>query len=150
MIGFSGLTIPSVISASAYEAADAVGSAFEVDLMAGQRGAVVYNTVLVEQDIQQPSIRLHLFTTGFSASVNGTPWQLGDGDEPNYIGYTDYIDWISAGAKSICQVPNPGLAMVSQDSGTRSLHGQFQALLAFTAASANTTPLQLNVMAIQD
>ena len=149
-VGFSSLNIPDVISASAYSANDAVGSAFEVTTVAGARGGVLYNGTLVEYGVSRPSLRLHLFSTAFSGSVNGAPWALAWVDVSAYLGYIDINSWVSAGAgKSVADMGAPMKGMYTP-LGSRSIHGQLQAVANFTGASGDVSSYRLNTHTIMD
>ena len=148
-IGFSSITVPGVTHNSAYNAYDAVGSAFEVELVGGSNGGLLANAALFDRGTANPEVRIHMFATGVSGSVNGVPFEVADADERYYLGYMDAGTWVSAGsAKTVTHISASQRGLYSV-SAARSVHMQMQALANFTAGNT-ANPYRLNMLTVMD
>lgn len=106
----SAVTIPNVVTGSAYSALDALGSAFEIPYAVGDKGGLLAQINVFDRGTASAHMRFHFFSTAFSATVVGDTWLLARVDEPNYLGYVDVSAWVPAGAALIGKsIENIGL-----------------------------------------
>lgn len=94
------VTAPGVATASAYSAYDAFGAQFSAQYAAGRGGGYLHRIMMFDRGTGNAWLRFHLFSTGFSASPDGTTWTMKGSDFANYLGYADVLpsDWVTAGA----------------------------------------------------
>jgi hypothetical protein len=152
--GFAGhtpaVTALGVATASAYSAYDAFGSQWSAEYAAGRGGSWLQSINVFDRGTANAWLRFHFFSTGFSASPDGTPWTMEGSDFANYLGYADVLasDWVSAGATAnMASVRvNPVLPLYSL-AGNRMVWGQIQTPGTPTAgALANAITFTLGVM----
>lgn len=122
----SAVVVPGIVTGSAYDANQAVGSAFQIPLAAGEAGGALYTVQLLDKATANGDLRLMLFSGPFTASPVGSAWTLQDGDMSRFLGSVGISGdhYVSAGtARSVATVPAPGIGVYSE-SGRRSLYGQ--------------------------
>lgn len=123
----SAITAPGVTTGSAYSAYDAVGGIFTAQLAAGNAGGFLHRIIMFDQATGNAWLRLHLFSTGFSASPDGATWTMRGADFPYYLGYADVLasDWVTGGTTANVAVVDlqPPLPLYAE-SGSRAIYGQ--------------------------
>jgi hypothetical protein len=99
---------PTISAAGIYAAGDALGGLLTfVNAARVAGGGTITKIVITDEDQELAPIELHLFNQTFTATADNAPWDPGDADLANYIGYvdipaTDYADFVdnSAAAKA--------------------------------------------------
>lgn len=155
-----GRTIPGtpvkpsgITTGSAYSAYDAVGSAFRLPYAAGVDGGIHAQLIAFDRGTANAALRIHMFSTAFSASQDGTTFQVSPADYQSglYLGWIDIAttDWVTGGtAQNMARVTGQSLGLYSLN-GAREIHCQTQCVGTPTfGATAN--PLTFMPVVSQD
>lgn len=149
----SATGVPGVITGSAYNPWDAVGSSWKMAEAAGSPGGVLYTVNLFNNapSSNNPDLRLALFNAAFTPAADGAPFTITAADQYKFLGFVDISSaaWKTAGSSAMhAQVVVPGIA-TNAVNGDRHLYGQFQTTSAFRfGATAN--PLIVSVSTLLD
>lgn len=142
-----------ITTASAYSAYDAVGSAFQLPMAAGIDGGILSQLMAYDRGTANAALRVHLFSTAFSASQDGVTFQVSPADYQSgiHLGWIDIqtTDWVTGGtAQNMARVTGQPIGLNSM-SGARIVHAQMQCINAPTfGATAN--PITLMPVVSQD
>lgn len=147
----SAVIVPGVATGSAYNAGDAIGSAFEIPVALGDPGGLVAQLNAFDRGTANAALRVHFFSTPASAVANGDPFTIARADEPNYLGYIDVnaAAWVSAGTNLMqARVLDQNVGLYATGL-TRSIYAQVATPAAPTFGST-ANPLSLNLVVLQD
>lgn len=104
----SGSALPH--TGSAFAALDALGNPFPIANVAPNRGALVAHAVLMESGSASAQIRAHFYTNQPSAIITGGQAIIQPAS--GYLGYIDFVTWVSAhGSAGMSQASTPNLAL---------------------------------------
>lgn len=147
----SAVIVPGVSTGSAYAANDAVGSAFEIPVALGEPGGLVAQLNVFDRGTANAPLRLHFFSTAFSAVNNGDPYTIAHADEKHYLGYIDVNagHWVSAGAGLLHgRVIDQNIGLYGTGL-SRSVWAQ-AATPGTPTFGSTANPLSLNLVVLQD
>lgn len=148
----SAFAIPNV-SATGYDAGDAIGTIWSAELAVGIPGGLLGNLRLKDKGSGTGAIRVHFYSQSASGSPHGTAWASDPADDNKYLGYVDVSanTWTSASPASSAyysRIIDQPLPLWSEPAaqGSRMIWGQLQALANYSAFVANGLTLKLGVL----
>lgn len=148
----SAIAVPGVSTASGYVTGAALGSAFCMSAACGADGALVGQLVIYDRGTAGPSMRLHYFSTAFTATNDGTTWAIQDADFVHYLGCVPIGGdaYFSAGtARLLAQVATQNIGLYSHQE-SRAVWAQLQYVSGNSAMGAIANPLWVNGVNLQD
>lgn len=143
----SAVRVPGV-SASGYDAGDAIGSSFEIPLALGDPGGLLGSLELTDAGSGTGTLRLHLWSDVPSAQVNGAAFAHAPADINKYLGCVTVSGNVwSSGTLFKGQILDQPLPLYAPLS-SRVIYGQLQNVGStfFSAYSGSGMFAQLGVL----
>lgn len=148
----SAVAVPNV-SATGYDAGDAIGTIFSAPMALGEPGGLLASLWLKDMGSGTGAIRVHFFSESASGSPHGTAWGLASADDDKHLGWVDvsanvWGSGIAATSAYIARVLDQNVPLWSTPvaQGSRTVWMQMQALANYSAFVAGGLKVKLGML----